>query len=450
MLTLLRNDKSKVMEQIKQGMLDSIVACNNCLIDDIVLSMYRYEIIKSLDKSFSDNRRYNHTIPFSLIITLAISAKMKGMRAMSDIPYAIRDHRLLTELNYNLYLEKDTFSEGAVRHLIKKYSAEDLVAYYNDAINTIYKEENIRTDIHILDCTKIAVNGENSNYENATWALDRKGNKMFGYKLAALRGLYQDSGIIEEIKIGTASVHDLELSRSIMETSPHLHEGDSILIDRGFISRELINHLKNNRNIDVYIPVRKSMDIYNMAVAIAEETDDWKPHPRRRDEMICFVKEIGAYWNDDSKKDVDLNACVVWAEKDQKYSVFVTTDLSKSAEEIVMMYHMRWEIEEDHRQLKDFWILEDFHSTKLSMITFHLICTLFGYLFYQLYLNTDEGKKYIGKCLPVILKHYKNEFSGYFALYSKEYYCIVSVGELLNIFAEANEENKKLILQCFG
>ncbi len=45
MLTLLRNDKSKVMEQIKQGMLDSIVACNNCLIDDIVLSMYRWKML---------------------------------------------------------------------------------------------------------------------------------------------------------------------------------------------------------------------------------------------------------------------------------------------------------------------------------------------------------------------------------------------------------------------
>ena len=91
MLTILRNDKTKVMEQIKSGIIDNIVACNNCLIDDIVLSMYQHGIIKCLDESFSDNRRHNYTIPFSFMITLAISAKMKGMRAISDIPYAIRD-----------------------------------------------------------------------------------------------------------------------------------------------------------------------------------------------------------------------------------------------------------------------------------------------------------------------------------------------------------------------
>ena len=65
----------------------------------------------------------------------------------------------------------------------------------------------------------------------------------------------------------------------------------------------MINRLKNERNIDVYIPVRKNMDIYNLAAAIADETDDWRPHPRRKDEMICLVKDVGAYWNDDSEKD---------------------------------------------------------------------------------------------------------------------------------------------------
>ena len=68
---------------------------------------------------------------------------------------------------------------------------------------------------------------------------------------------------------------------------------------------------------------------------------------------------------------------------------------------------MRTEIEEDFRQLKDFWKLEDFKSTKLNVISFHLVCVLLGYLFYQLYLNTEDGQKYIGKCLPVILKNYK-------------------------------------------
>ena len=322
--------------------------------------MYQRGIIKCLDDGLSDHRKHDHTISFSLMITLAISAKMKGMRATSDIPYAIRDHKLLTKMNYNLYMGENAFSERNILHLLKKYALKDLIDYYNNVINVIYKKEDIHTHIHILDCTEFVKNTESTRYENGSLTLGRKENKLPGYKLAALRGLYQDSGVIEEIKIGTASVHDLALSRSIIETSSHLHDGDSLLVDWEFISRELINHLKKERNIDVYIPVQKNMDIYDLAIAIAEESDDWKPHPRRKGEMICLVKDVGVYWNDDPGKDVNLNACVAWTEKDQKYSVFVTTDLNKSAEEIVTMHHKRWEIEEDYRQAKDYWTLEIF------------------------------------------------------------------------------------------
>ena len=449
MVRLLHNDKSKIMEQIKKRDIDNIVACDNCLIDDVILSMYQRGIIKCLDDGLSDHRKQDHTIPFSLMITLAVSAKMKGMRATSDIPYAIRDHKLLTEMDYNLYMGENAFSEKIILHLLKKYALGDQIAYYNNVIDVICKKEDIHTHIHILNCVKIAENTENTYCENVSLTLGRKENKMSGYKLASLRGLYQDSGIIEEVKIETASVHDSALSRSIIETSSHLHDGDSLLIDQGFISRELINHLKKERNIDVYIPVQRNTAIYDLAIAIAEESDDWKPHPRRKDEMICLVEDVGIYWNDDPEKDVDLNACVAWTVKDQKYSVFVTTDLHKSAEEIVVMHHMRWEIEEDYRQLKDYWILDDFHHTKQSVITFHLICMLFGYLFYQLYLNADKAKKYIEKSLPMIQKQYKGEFSGYFALYSKDHYCIVSMRELLNLFADANDGTKRSILRYF-
>jgi hypothetical protein len=54
----------------------------------------------------------------------------------------------------------------------------------------------------------------------------------------------------------------------------------------------------------------------------------------------------------------------------------------------------------------DFWRLEDFKSTKLPLIAIHLVATLLGYLLFQLYVATDEGKKYSGKSLPVILKNY--------------------------------------------
>lgn len=53
-----------------------------------------------------------------------------------------------------------------------------------------------------------------------------------------------------------------------------------------------------------------------------------------------------------------------------EYFVFVTTDLKKTAKQIIQTYELRPEIEEDYRQIKDFWQIEDFKSTKYNFIAF--------------------------------------------------------------------------------
>lgn len=451
MLKICKNDKNKVKQLIQNKVLDGIVTSNSNLIDDIILSMSHEGILNCLTQGFPDHRRHNTVIPLHFIMTLAIAAKMKARTSLTDIPFAIRNHRALAELGYNAINTDDSdgwLSEGAIRHLIGKYSADDLINYYNGVINYIYESMDIEPNIHILDCTKLSVNMDNPNYENASWAIDRKGNKMFGYKLSSLRGIYGDVGLIEDIRLGTASTHDLELSKEMLLSTPHLHKGDILLMDRGFFSREFIYRLKHDRHIDVYIPLKKNSSEYDMAIALAEELDDWQPHPTRKNQMICHVPHVdGTYNGNDINYVVDFNTAVVWIEDTQSYVVFATTDMYKSAADIIRTYEMRTEIEEDFRQLKDFWKLEDFKSTKYKVIGFHLVCVLLGYLFYQLYLNTEDGQKYVGKCLPAILKNYKEEFLAYLVLYAGEYFCSMSLGEFMEFRDGCEKEIRKFILE---
>jgi len=138
----------------------------------------------------------------------------------------------------------------------------------------------------------------------------------------------------------------------------------------------------------------------------------WQNHPNKKrvTPKIAFVSDLGPMWKSDkSENDVPINGCVVHDTKDDEYYVFVTTDTTKTARQIINAYEMRPEIEEDYRQLKDFWRLEDFKSTKLCLIAFHIVCVLLGYLMFQIYVTTDDGKKYARKSLPVILKNWKYE-----------------------------------------
>ena len=195
------------------------------------------------------------------------------------------------------------------------------------------------------------------------------------------------------------------------------------------------------------------MDIYNLATSVAEEEGKWFVHPnkKRKSQKIAFVSDVGAvYLGTAPKHNVQLNACVVWdtaKKKDdkEKYHVFITTDTNKTAKQIVQTYELRWEIEEDFRQLKDFWNLEDFKSTKLTTIVFHIVCTLLGYLFFQLYTLFDEGEHLAGKSLPVIMKNYKTELHPFYIIYSGNMFGILGLDELLDLYADCDMKVRGMI-----
>ena len=123
--------------------------------------------------------------------------------------------------------------------------------------------------------------------------------------------------------------------------------------------------------------------------------------------------------------------------------------MSVDANEIIMMYEMRTEIEEDFRQLKDFWRMEDFKSTKYHMVVFHIVCVLLGYLFFQLYISSDAGMQYYGKSLPVILKNYKKKLFGHLVLYGGNYFCCMSLKEFIEFRDNCSEEIKEYLLGFF-
>ena len=86
-----------------------------------------------------------------------------------------------------------------------------------------------------------------------------------GYKMSTLRGIVNDTGIIEDIRFGSIEVHDLSLSEDMVKTSPMLKPGDILINDRGFISRDLMNYLKTKRKVDTYIPLKRNMLAYQQA-----------------------------------------------------------------------------------------------------------------------------------------------------------------------------------------
>ena len=131
--------------------------------------------------------------------------------------------------------------------------------------------------------------------------------------------------------------------------------------------------------------------------------------------------------------------------KKDNYFVFMTTDTTRTARQIISTYELRPEIEEDFRQMKDFWDLEDFKSTKYNYITYHIIMTLIGYLYFQIYKNLEEGEACIGKSLPVLVKNYKETGPKSVIIYVGQYFSIFPFLEFLQLYAECTLEVRRLL-----
>lgn len=173
MMLFSKKDNEKVLNAIKEGKIDAADISFPNLIDTIVLKMKNLGLLTKLTKAFDDKRRSNSSIPLDILLSLAITAKMKLKTSLTDVAFAVTDSELLSELGWNVWdtdrkIEDGLLEEGALRNVVTKYKAEKFIASYNNYVqNIVMPEVNITPQIHILDCTKIKVNLNNTNYENS-------------------------------------------------------------------------------------------------------------------------------------------------------------------------------------------------------------------------------------------------------------------------------------------
>lgn len=61
-----------------------------------------------------------------------------------------------------------------------------------------------------------------------------------------------------------------------------------------------MNYLKTERKVDTYIPLRKNMTAYEMAVSTAKYIDEWNnPNSKRKAQHITLIRDLGKYWESD-------------------------------------------------------------------------------------------------------------------------------------------------------
>jgi len=280
--------------------------------------------------------------------------------------------------------------------------AATLLAWSNDTVGPsllAYARVGPGRRIHSVDTTRVEVPLETGTYECSGVVKNDDGSRSRGYTWATLRTLLDHAGLSTQVALAPMQVHDLPVCRLLFETAPVLRAGDLVLEDRGFVDGKTLTFLKQERHVDVIVPLKSNMLSYQEAVQLAKLQETWQPHPSRDHQHIAFVQGVEHLWEECQ---VPLNACVIryWNRKKQALDsmVLVTTDQRLKGPWIVRHYEERPEIEQDYEQMKSGgWQLKKLSSTRYSEIVFYVLTVVLSYSLYQLFANTQAGARFADK-----------------------------------------------------
>ncbi len=197
-------------------------------------------------------------------------------------------------------------------------------------------------------------------------------------------GYQLGSGNADELEQGLPLVTDFveAVGKGVMKL---------LIVDRGLISGSFITYVKRDLDCDVLIPLRSNMDALTDSIRIAESFNyKWTKYDEYEKYGIRYIIEDVHIWEG---CDVPLYISIMritGSDGSVKYWGLSSTFKPKNDREAFDLYALRTQIEERHRQIKNFWLINKFTSPYKSLVEAHVLFTLLTYSLIQLYLNNHR------------------------------------------------------------
>jgi Transposase DDE domain len=463
-LRFLTDNPVVVLERLRQGDIDSMDWAADQVTDFHLLYALESGLLDRCAQAFPDPRG-TPEIPIRVLLAAAVAGAFQGEYALCQLGVALHSPAVLAQLGVNVQWltpgeglsrrgtqEEAVFHPDTLRKLLRQIAdrdreagrrpGESLLSWWNETVGpTFLRQAGGGSGAWILDCTKLLVNWYNPRYEGSDTSKEEDGQPIRGYKLALLSALIDTGRVIPRIGWDTVRAADITVARPLVGSDPPLSAGESLRHDRGLIDGEVISCLKRDLGVDTIFALKAEMLSYRLALAqVTPWGRRWEKHPTRTRQEICLVEGIGGPWEECT---VPLNGCVV-REKEEtepdgyRYWVFATTDLSRSARGIIRDYEARPECEEDHRQLKgDDWEMDEFCSTSLVEIVFHVLMVLFAYNLCQVYGQTEKGERFAGKTKRARQRQVRRERVLRVLVIAAPYYAVLEHLDVSEVLLEA-------------
>jgi len=534
-LVIFEENKPLIFQALGKGEFDYIESASEVFETDFFRFIKAKRILNKLSETYPSPRK-KEEVPLWFYISSNLSMRLHGVHSFNAFPLVVRSGGMLNVLGpkgaqkvthpdtgdvtiacegfnkKNHYDREAPCDQDFLRKLAKDTEADALMRWFSTDVAEVFKSQRAfdKEGIFIGDASYLFV-PDNPNYEGSVKLLfdendhpvseeaykkmtdDKKTHCQWRrcYKMVSL--LHTNRSIefffFVALKLLPGNAHECPvlygLVKQFVET---VGKGvmKRLILDRGFLDGKAISTCKKEYGIDVLIPVRRNMDIYQDAMALLQLPDiDWvclekpvaetkePPRPRpeaivkrekKRQETLEQLKEqkpspppeeiivkreaatIGEFQS--------WSACTVplsvvanretYRDGHEKVWLLIDTKELEEPTEASEEYHLRTTIEERHRQLKCFIDLTKFTSRAFSMVVNQVVFIMLSYNLLQLYLLRQGRKDLNSDTLPHIREQLLPS-DNHIIVYFENYYGLFAPLEFTEIIASLEDEPRKKV-----
>lgn len=472
-----RND-AWVVEAFRRGEFDYLEGVGEVPEANFFRAIAGKKILEKLAATYPSPRQ-KHDVPLWVYIASDISMRFHGEHHFAAFPYVVRTGGMLEafgpEMGHkvthpqtgdvtlvcegfndkNDYDRETPCDQDYLRKMARKTDADKLQSWFNRDVVGIFKQHHALDSegIFIGDATYLFV-PDNSNYEDSSRLLFDEHNHPVEsehltaqqrarcrwrrcYKLVSLMHTNRDGEffLYAGLEVTSGKDHESPILYRLVEQFVASHGKGvmkRLILDRGFLDGPAIGRCKKEWGIDVLIPAKSNMDVFQDVVGLATagqlSFEPWarptlevkqipvhRPENVRKREQarqrtlakrrgeaqakaesadlrkivirseVAVVREVRT----SSRCPIPLNVIVnreVYGDGHHDYWVLLDTAPVANPGQVRQEYTLRTAIEERHRQLKCFSDLEAFTSRAFPLIVHQVVFVLLTYSLLQWFL----------------------------------------------------------------
>lgn len=464
-LELVEPHPRRVLESFRQGVFDGLEILGQADEKAFFELCFREQMLGALAKSMPTARE-REEVPRWFILAANLSLKLHGEHAFLAWERVVRCGGLLGALDpavaakhldpksrevvlacvgfnhKNHYDRQSPCDQDTLRKFVRDVPSADWQEWFNGEVQGVFQAHGFfdPEGVFVGDGSYLFVpdnpayegsvvmwfdeHNHPVEYERLTPDERKRVHRERCYKLVSLLHLRGESYVYAALAVVPGNAHELPILYQLVEqlvrrVGPGVLK--KLILDRGFIDGARIAYCKNVLAVDVLIPLKKKMDLWNDAWALSERLR-WQPwtvpvvpkapapqrpavierRERTRQKTLAKKKALepppdpatvlvtrelcpikGFQW---AEARVPLHVVVMretYADGHQNGWALLTTEDFADPQQPPRDYARRTTIEERHRQLKCFYDLTDFHSRSFNAVMAQVVFVLLSYTLRQ-------------------------------------------------------------------